>query len=787
MRASRALVWVCALAAITAGCRGRDDLDGRRREIPGLLAPGRAFTLELGDARPVFDLYDNRAAAVVHDAGAVVIECGTADMAKYVEGAYRSPWRLNAMDQGRRTGLIHHLAGELYLPIDGDAGGVARGEDGSVHISLRARAASPRQLVSVFFNERRLGDISMPTTDWKTYQIRAPGSTVLAGENKLRFYFRHTGEVDGTRTAAAFERIRVGSSGAVEAPALAAEPVTHGDARMDALRVSRAARLSFYVAVPAAEPALLLAHAAPANIAPTPLAVHLATADHSAATPIWQGQAGAGWAQARIDLSAHAGQVVRLDLISEGPVDWGRPQIVAGASAPSGAAADSAVPAAGATGSLGSVPARPGRADHAPVDHVIVWVVSALRADRVAGSAVPTPAFARLAGQGLHFRSAFTAAPVPGAAHVALLTGIHPQQDAVPAEAQTLGERFAEAGFVTALISGNGFINDEVGFARGFAEYQNPMRLRHPYQAHILWQKARRLLHKHRNGQTFLYIVTVEPHLPYIPDPDSLAAQWDRGPMAFEPAQTIAIAEAVASGSRTLTREEQAYVQALYNAEVRDADAAFGRVLSDIEELGIGGRTAVILVGDHGEEMFERGGFGHGRHLHDEVLRVPLIIAYPDARSGQSDSSGSADQADQAGRSDPRAVLDWDVSLVDLHATVLGLAGIPPSTSTQGVDLLAVDGPPALPMPIFAHLPGQGRSLKLGRYKLIVPAHGAHALYDLVADPGEQRNLMGSAPLIERYLRNVFGIGVAYQSVWSRQRWGQPGNVKPAFAADHGL
>jgi arylsulfatase A-like enzyme len=236
--------------------------------------------------------------------------------------------------------------------------------------------------------------------------------------------------------------------------------------------------------------------------------------------------------------------------------------------------------------------------------------------------------------------------------------------------------------------------------------------------------------------------------------------------MRFSPADTIALQEAVAAGNAQLSREDKGYIQALYNAEVRDADAAFAAMLADLDELGVADRTAVILVADHGEELWERGGFGHGSHLYQEVLNVPLVITAP-------------------GMSGP-AVVERDVSLVDLYATALDLAGITAGPETQGVSLLA-PWDSTLPRPIFAHLPGKARSLKLGRYKLIVPLRGQRELFDLTADPEERQNLMDQTPLVERYMRNVFGIGVAYQSAWSRSRWGAANNMSPAFAADHGL
>jgi arylsulfatase A-like enzyme len=426
-------------------------------------------------------------------------------------------------------------------------------------------------------------------------------------------------------------------------------------------------------------------------------------------------------------------------------VAWGRPQLLA---AP--AVAPVTAPGAG----------------RRVADHVIVWVVSALRYDRFAVDP-PLPGFARLLERGIRFLHATSAAPAPGPAHVALMTGRHPSGSRVPDEAETLAERFRGAGYATALISGNGFVHDEAGFARGFDTYSNPMRLRHPFGARILWQKARRVLTQHRDGHVFLYLATVEPHLPYTPA-EPLPEPWSGRAMRFAPADTAEVSERVRAGQERLSEEEQAYVVALYDAEVREAAAAVGEMLADLEQLGLADRTAIVLVADHGEELWERGRFGHGDGLYQETLHVPLVVVPPGLTSPQ--------------------VVEREVELIDVFPTVLDLAGIAVNPSCQGRSLLGREADEEqLPPPVQAHLPGWGRSLRLGRYQLVVPLRGGHQLYDLTGDPAQREDLAGSLPLVERYLRNVFGLAVAYQTPWSRPRWGAANNTKPAFAADHGL
>ncbi|MBK8023138.1 MAG: sulfatase-like hydrolase/transferase [Chloroflexi bacterium] len=65
-------------------------------------------------------------------------------------------------------------------------------------------------------------------------------------------------------------------------------------------------------------------------------------------------------------------------------------------------------------------------------------------------------------------------------------------------------------------------------------------------------------------------------------------------------------------------------------AHITMIDAAGGRILSKLEELGLADNTLVIWTADHGDALASHGGrFDKGSYLTEEVLRVPLAMRLP--------------------------------------------------------------------------------------------------------------------------------------------------------------
>lgn len=72
-----------------------------------------------------------------------------------------------------------------------------------------------------------------------------------------------------------------------------------------------------------------------------------------------------------------------------------------------------------------------------------------------------------------------------------------------------------------------------------------------------------------------------------------------------------------------------------YRNAVHYADQSTGLVLDALAEHGLAEETLVVVTGDHGEEFFESGVWGHTSNFTREQARVPFVLAGPGVTSGE--------------------------------------------------------------------------------------------------------------------------------------------------------
>jgi arylsulfatase A-like enzyme len=181
-----------------------------------------------------------------------------------------------------------------------------------------------------------------------------------------------------------------------------------------------------------------------------------------------------------------------------------------------------------------------------------------------------------------------------------------------------------------------------------------------------------------------------------------------------------------------------------YLASVSFMDAQVGRVLAELDRLGLREKTVVVLWGDHGYQLGEHGTWNK-RTNWEIATRVPLIVSAP----GENVKRGAGSRALVEG--------------VDVYPTLAELAGLKLPEKLEGVSFVPLLSDPTRAWKRAAFSiyqkrveelggPAQGRAMVTERYRLVEwagkGAKGAegkrvYELYDHEKDPGENVNVAG--------------------------------------------
>ncbi|MGB0591330.1 MAG: sulfatase-like hydrolase/transferase [Myxococcota bacterium] len=275
-------------------------------------------------------------------------------------------------------------------------------------------------------------------------------------------------------------------------------------------------------------------------------------------------------------------------------------------------------------------------------------------------------------------------------------------------EETTIAERLREGGYHTAAFHSIGYLAPRFGFAQGFAHYDASVLVERPRSRfkstsdyvtdHALeYVDSLAFAEQESEKPFFLWAYYSDPHSPYI---------FHRGFPSFGP-----------------------WMKDVYDNEIAYTDHHVGRLLDGLEEQGLLENTLIVLTSDHGEGLDEAEDHGHryhGPNLHDEVVRVPLMVC----------GAGVV----------PRRV-STSVSLIDLPSTFLDVAKLPIDASLRGVSLTHwLEGGNGPHPPVFfekhkgSALPQKG--MVLWPYKVIIKmAYNEVQIYNLEDDPKERTNL----------------------------------------------
>jgi choline-sulfatase len=216
-----------------------------------------------------------------------------------------------------------------------------------------------------------------------------------------------------------------------------------------------------------------------------------------------------------------------------------------------------------------------------------------------------------------------------------------------------------------------------------------------------------------------------------------------------------------------------------YDTAIRYSTDRVGELLTKLKQWDLYDDSMIIVTADHGEELFDHGGFSHGYSLYEEVVHVPLLIKMPFQKRSQT--------------------INDPVTLMDIYPTVLEALDIDLDHFVDGQSVLSLlkkgqyltqrfENEDAAcsykEKPLFFHLDwperGKIRAIRWKENKLIEIEQdfsgqkNTHFLFNLKNDPAEKINIIENNAKLSNTLSSQLK---AQWKIFSTGALGSPRNV----------
>ena len=359
-----------------------------------------------------------------------------------------------------------------------------------------------------------------------------------------------------------------------------------------------------------------------------------------------------------------------------------------------------------------------------PLNVVVVTLdtLSARHLSQYGNDRIETPAFGRVADEGVLFEQATATVPLTLPSHTSMFTGTYPMFHGVrdnggyyvPEDAETLAEVLRDAGYRTGGFVAAFVVDSRWGLDQGFERYYDDFNFREFERISLdsvqrpgdeVMDAALAWMDEVKEERFFSWIHLYDPHWPYeAPEP------W---------------------ASRV-----SGYSEAGYDAEVLFTDSLVGRLLDWLDESALADDTLLVLIGDHGESLGRHREGAHGFFVYDASMQVPFLLRAPYRQIGRG------------------LRIPAQVRGIDLMPTVLGLVGVPVPEPVQGVSLAPLADGSESDLGLWAYSESLYprnhygwsplRSLRNGLLHFI--AAPRPELFEVLDDPGEATNLAPDRP-----------------------------------------
>lgn len=193
-------------------------------------------------------------------------------------------------------------------------------------------------------------------------------------------------------------------------------------------------------------------------------------------------------------------------------------------------------------------------------------------------------------------------------------------------------------------INGGVFLDSKYGFFRGFDHYhsiswsgKNFNRSQNVNESEKMFKKNREFINLLPVSNVFSFLHTYQVHSPYqshkgLKYSDSLLKR--KFPKVVRVPQSLGNKQTNGRASifRNLPTRRSGILKSLYKAEVEFFDHQFGEFVKYLKSINIYDKSLIVLLSDHGEEFFDHKAWGHGHSLYNELIKIPLLIKFPNSK-----------------------------------------------------------------------------------------------------------------------------------------------------------
>ena len=392
-----------------------------------------------------------------------------------------------------------------------------------------------------------------------------------------------------------------------------------------------------------------------------------------------------------------------------------------------------------------------------------------------------TPTLDKLAEKGISFSKNYAASSWTVPSFMSYFTSLYPSEHLVrnkfvsyepdnkvltnleklSPNVKTIAQAFKKAGYRTGGFTGDAGVNSLFGYAQGFDTYTDEVAFGSMDNSR---EHAMDWLDEDSEKPFFMFFHGYDAHGQFSGVDDSYKPIFgEANEFEITPTKQRDLREeSLENGEILLSEEEVAAWNAWYDSKIFEADARIATFLEELEKRDLMENTIIVVISDHGTEIYEHRRFDHGYSLYNELINVPLLITWPQLTIGE--------------------INDVQVRAIDLVPTLFEITQIPTDeiweSQIRGESLFpAITKEDASNREVFSETDYRNYTHKRsvidseGWKYIFTLEDGTGEIYNLNDDPKEQHNLIleekqRASSMKEEVLAHMDRVGESPTDEW---------------------